>query len=113
MRAVEENLAKEKSDVKAPEATIEPDEDAAKRPKNVISKLDDLDFYAKLKAVQLNPETTISSIVRDLVFHDKVIYLDFFLLLQNFFSHPIRAFVDPNLISIIPLMITINKETKN
>ncbi|XP_008204193.1 uncharacterized protein LOC100678946 isoform X2 [Nasonia vitripennis] len=44
---------------------------AVKRVENVISRSDESNFATKAKALQLNPEMTISNIVRELVFHDK------------------------------------------
>ncbi|XP_058808378.1 uncharacterized protein LOC131673984 [Phymastichus coffea] len=65
-RAVEENLKHLKQHEK-PEISV--DETRAKRVDNVISRLDEANL--KAKALQLSPEMTISSIVRELVFHDK------------------------------------------
>lgn len=62
-RAVEENLRHSKQREK-------PDETMPKRVDNVISRLDESSL--KEKALQLSPEMTISSIVRELVFHEKV-----------------------------------------
>lgn len=76
-RAVEDDLQasapKEKVDAKTPVISEQTGEEG-KKPKNVISKSDDTDLYAKIKSLQVNPEMSISSIVRDLVFHDKVSY---------------------------------------
>ena len=47
-------------------------DDVLKRVENFISRQDDVDFNVKTKAFQLSPEITMSSIVRELVFHDKV-----------------------------------------
>jgi maltodextrin utilization protein YvdJ len=44
-----------------------------KRVENVITRSDEVNLISKVKAMQFNPEMTISNIVRELVFHDKVI----------------------------------------